>query len=178
MVHLNNMDFLFFIARSVEESWPSQTPRRPMGGYTCVWRPTWSEKERVKKRSSRCLVRRSPESKGIKHYFFFLSHIYCILAHTVFITQWKAYLLSMLCLLPTSRKTSVCAAACEPGGLSWRERGVQVSGPRWPAAYTALEKGGRWYSPWQVRDVCGCVWCSVVCVHASLCVCVFIQLKS
>lgn len=44
--------------------------------------------------------------------------IYCTLAHTALTTLSEVYLASMLCVLPTSRETSVCAAACEPGGLS------------------------------------------------------------
>lgn len=57
----------------------------------------------------------------------------------------------------SSRKTSVCAAASEPGGLSRRERGVQVSSPRRPSAGAAMEKGGCRYSSWQVRTEAECV---------------------
>lgn len=48
--------YLFFLDRFVEESWRSQIPRRLIQGHTCVWRPTWLEREKVKKLSSQCLV--------------------------------------------------------------------------------------------------------------------------
>lgn len=50
----------------------------------------------------------------------FLHPFFTRYLHTsrVFITPSKVYLESMLCVLPTSRKTSVCSTASESGGLS------------------------------------------------------------
>lgn len=182
LVHCNNMLFkcvIFFCQVRGGKLTISNTKKTDGGIYVCVAANMVGERESEKAQLS-VFGKTLPGIKRNKTLLFFLSRIYCTPAHTVFIAQSKVYSPSTLCLLPASRKTSVCAAACEPGGLSWRERGVQVSGPRWPAAHTALEKGGCWYSPWQVRDVCGCVWRSAALWYARMhrCVCIFIRLKS
>ncbi len=164
--------FTVIFDRFVEESWPSQIPRRLMQGYMCVWPLTWLEREKVKKLSFQCLVRSLTYTvcfaqKEIKHNIF----LRYLLHTSTYSIYHSAKSIFSIYFVATSRKTSVCATACEPGGLSWRDCRVQMSGSWWPTAYTTLEKGGRGYSPRQVSDVCSLY----VCVCMRVCVCIFIQ---
>lgn len=145
--------------RFVEESWRSQIPRRLIRGYMCVWRPTWLESEKVIRLSSLCLVRNVCLKKH-KLFVFFTSDWWVIITP-------QTYIYNLCYVHCPSRETSVCATACEPGGLSGRKCRVQVSGPRWPSAYAALEKGWRGYSPRKVSNVC-CLSVFALFVYAYL----------
>lgn len=88
-IHLNHMHFCH---RSVEESWPSQTQRKLMLGFMYVWQLIRSERERVKKLSSLCLVRPLTHTFWLfkRNKSWLLSQFFhCMLAHKVFTTPSK-----------------------------------------------------------------------------------------
>ena len=119
-------------------------------------RPTWSERERVKKLSSQCLVR--PSQKCNRKLLFYL----------VPTSTYSIYPLCQKYMCPPHIQKDPCFVQrpVNPGGLGRWERGVQVSGPRWPSAYAALEKGGCGYSPVAGEGhlwMCVCVPCVSVC---------------
>lgn len=155
-----------FFGRFAEESWRSQILKRPIRGYMCVWQATWLGRGKVKRRSSLCSVRsmrlnsfsatikKKKKQQKINHFLFGI----CDTAGGTYALYHSVKsILRIYVVSTTSRETGVCSAACEPGGLGGRERGVQVSGPRRPSAHTALEKGWRGCSPRQVSGTWECV---------------------
>lgn len=101
----------------------SNTKKSDTGTYVCVATNMVGERESEKAQLSVFGKMSDKQQQTMKNSPFFKSH-------SAFAAMSKVHLAAMLCVLPTSRKTSVRATTCEPGGLGRRERGVQVSGPR------------------------------------------------
>lgn len=90
-----------------------------MGIYVCVAVNMVGERESEKAQLSvfgkKSDIHSLTGTKKNKVYVFFLG--YLLHTSTYGIYHSVKSIFSMLCVLPTSRTTSVCAAACEPGGL-------------------------------------------------------------
>lgn len=121
------MKCLFFQVRGGKLT-ISNTKKSDVGIYVCVAANMVGERESEKAQLSVFGKKPHIRSKSNKAWLFHVCGIYWTPAYAVFTTLSKVYLASVLCVLPTSRKTGVCATACEPGGPSWRDCRVQVSG--------------------------------------------------
>lgn len=96
----------------------SNTKKSDSGIYVCVAANMVGERDSEKAQLS-VFGKKSDThicsvQKIIDHSFFFF--FFCHLHHLTSIS--KVNFASVLSFLPTSRKTSVCATASEPGGLS------------------------------------------------------------
>lgn len=144
--------------RFVVENSLFQMQRKAIQGFMYVWLPTWSEREKVKRLSSRYLVRNLYSCFYRLWTLVLFSGIYC----TNSMWPFCIFSTSAICAF---RASGICATPREPGGSSWRECRVQMSGPWWPTTCSAMEKGGCRYPPWKVKNL---ISVYIFCVSVNL----------